>query len=216
MSRTPDFTLYHAPRTRSIRVRWLLQEMGLPYRIEPVAFDTRPAGDETYDQIHPLRKVPAFRDGETTVFESLAIMDYILGRYGPSPLAVSPDEADYGRYLQWLHFGEAGMMLPVSMLLGHTALLPEDKRDPGIAAWSKMETDKLLECLATHAVGDREFVAADRFTAADISLAYMIYLLKIIRQFGDAPDNLKAWFKSLTQRPSWAIASSVDLPEPAE
>lgn len=213
MSRTPDITLYHAPRTRSIRVRWLLEEMGLPHRVQPVAFDQRPAGDENYARINPLRKVPALTDGETTVLESLACLEYLLGRYGPSPLAIAPEEEDYGRYLQWLHFGEGGMMMPVSLLLAHTALLPEAHRDANLAAWSKAETDKLLEVLASHAVGDREFIAGDRLTAADISIAYMLYLLKIIRQFGDAPDNLKAYFKGLTQRESWNVASSVDQPE---
>lgn len=215
MSRTPEFTLYHAPRTRSIRVRWLLEEMGLPYKISHVQFASRPAGDETYAEINPLRKVPSFTDGDTTVLESLAIMQYVLGRYGPSPLEVTPDEADYGRYLQWLHFGESGMMMPVSMLLAHTALLPEQHRDANMAAWAKAETDKLLTCLGEHAVGDREFIAADRFTAADISIAYMCFLLKIIRQFGSAPDNLKAYFKGLTQRETWKIASAVEEAQPA-
>jgi glutathione S-transferase len=215
MTGSPDFTLYHAPRTRSIRVRWLLEEMGLPYKLEPVQFAQRPAGDEAYAEIHPLRKVPAFTDGDTVVLESLATLQYILGRYGPSPLEIRPDEPDYGRYLQWLHFGEAGMIMPVSLLLAHTALLPEDKRDPAMVAWARAETDKLIDCLSSHAIGEREFIAGDRFTAADISVGYMFYLLKIIRQFGDAPDNLKAYFKNLTQRESWVLASTVEASEPA-
>jgi glutathione S-transferase len=210
MSRSPDFTLYHAPRTRSIRVRWLLEEMGLPYRIEPVQFTQRPVGDENYALIHPLRKVPAFTDGDATVLDSLAILQYVLGRYGPSELEVTPDEPDYGRYLQWLHFGESGMLMPVSLLMAHTVLLPEASRDPKMAAWARAETDKLIVCLSDHAIGEREFIAADRFTAADISIAYMFYLLKIIRQFGDAPDNLKAYFKSLTERSTWVKASAVE------
>lgn len=210
MSRKPDITLYHAPRTRSIRVRCLLEEMKLPYTLEHVAFDQRPAGDAAYAEINPLRKVPAMTDGNSKVLESLAIMEYLLGRYGPSPLGLTPEDAEYDRYLQWLHFGEAGMMMPVSLLLAHTALLPEDKRDPNLAAWSKSETDKILSVLGEHAIGDREFIAGGRFTAADISVAYMCYLLKIIRQFGDAPDNLQAWFKSVAQRESWITASAVD------
>ena len=210
MSTTPDLTLYHAPRSRSIRIRCLLEEMELPYTLVPVAFDKRPAGDAAYAEINPLRKVPALTDGDNKVLESIATMEYLLGRYGPSPLGLTPDEDDYDRYLQWLHFGEAGMMMPVSLLLGHTALLPEDKRDPNLAAWSKAETNKLLAVLGEHAIGDREFIAGNRFTAADISVAYMCYLLKIIRQFSDAPENLKSWFKSLTQRESWIRASAID------
>ena len=133
MSPNPDLTLYHAPRTRSIRVRWLLEEMGLPYRIKPVQFSQRPAGDEAYADIHPLRKVPALTDGDTKTFESLAIMQYLMGRYGPTPCDVPAHDPAYGDYLKWLHFGESGMLMPVSLLLAHTTLLPEDRRDANLA-----------------------------------------------------------------------------------
>jgi glutathione S-transferase len=202
--------LYHAPRTRSIRVRWLLEEMGLDYTLERVAFDKRPAGDEAYAKINPLRKVPALDDDGMVMIESIAIMEYLMGRYGPTPLALSPDEADYGRYLQWLQFGEAGMLMPVNMLMAHTVLLPEKARDPKLAAWARSETDKLLEYISAHGVGSRQFLAGDRFTAADISVCYMLYLLKISRQFSGAPENVNAYFKAQTQRESWKVASEVE------
>tara|TARA_R110000868_G_scaffold229089_2_gene482070 strand:- start:26780 stop:27466 length:687 start_codon:yes stop_codon:yes gene_type:complete len=207
MTRKPDLTLYHAPRTRSIRVRWLLEEMGLPYTLNTVQFATRPAGDESYALIHPLRKVPALKDGDEIVLDSIAIMQYLLGRYGPSPLDVAPDEAEYGRFLHWLHFGESGMIMPVSLLLAHTQLLPEDKRDPNLAQWARHETGKALEFASAHGLGNREFFAGDRFTAADISMGYMFYLLKLIRGFSEAPENLKSYFARLTARPGWVIAS---------
>lgn len=210
MADTSGIRVYHAPRTRSIRVLWLLQEMGVPHEIVPVKFDSRPAGDETYAEIHPLRKVPALDDKGTIVLESLAIVQYLLGRYGPSPLEVTPDEADYGRYLQWLHFGEAGMMMPVSLLLAHTVLLPERARDPKLAAWARSEVDHLLEFIGEHGIGDREYLAGDRLTAADISIVYMLYLIKVMRQFDGAPENVQAYFKRLTKRESWVAATAVE------
>jgi glutathione S-transferase len=208
MADTTGLRVYHAPRTRSIRVRWLLEEMGLPYETVPVQFDTRPAGDEAYAQIHPLRKVPALDDKGTVVLESLAIMQYLMGRYGPTPLDVAPDEADFGRYLQWLHFGEAGMTMPISLLLAHSVLLPEKARDPRLAAWAKSETLHLLDFASRHGLGDGDYFAAGRFTAADISIVYMLFILKMIRQFDEVPENLKSYFKRLTRRDSWAVASA--------
>lgn len=208
MADTTGLRVYHAPRTRSIRVRWLLEEMGLDYETVPVQFDTRPAGDEAYAQIHPLRKVPALEDKGTVVLESLAIMQYLMGRYGPTPLDVAPAEPDFGRYLQWLHFGEAGLTMPVSLLLAHTALLPEKARDPRLASWAKAETLHLLAFASEHGLGEREFFAADRFTAADISIVYMLFILKMIRQFDEVPDNLKDYFRRLTGRDSWIVASA--------
>lgn len=203
-----DLVLYHAPQTRSIRVRWALEEMGLDYRIEPVQFKSRPAGDEAFARISPLRKLPAFRDGAMTMTESNAILQYLLGKYGPSDLEVKPDEADYGRYLQFLHFGEGGMTMPVSLLLAHTALLPEDQRNPALAKWAKIETGKLLVYLADHGLDGRDWLAAGRFTAADISVVYMLYLLKIIRQFDAAPEILKVYFARATGREAWKKASA--------
>jgi glutathione S-transferase len=210
MTQANDLILFHAPRTRSLRVRWLFEEMGLKHTLQPVQFSKRPAGDAAYEKIHPLRKIPALKDGDTIVLESVAILQYVLGRYGPSPLEVLPEEDGYGHYLQMLHFGESGMVMPISLLLAHTALLPENKRDPALAAWAKTEMDKALGYLSETGLADNDYLAADRFTAADISVCYMFYLLKVIRQFDDAPDNLKGYFKRLTQRPSWSVASSTD------
>ncbi len=204
-----DLTLYHAPRTRSIRVKWLLEELGMPYKVEEVQFKTRPAGDEAYAKINPLRKVPALTDGDTIVCESVAILEYILGRYASdSALAVKPDEEEYGRYLNWLHYGEAGMIMPVSMLLGHTALLPEEQRSPQIAAWAKGDTDKVVKALAEAGIGSREYIAADRFTAADISVIYMLFLLKLIGQLEDAPQAVKDYFDRMTAREGWKLATA--------
>lgn len=207
---TPKLRLYHAPRTRSIRVRWLLEEMGLPYTLEAVAFAQRPAGDEAYADIHPLRKVPALDDDGRVMFESVAIMQYIMGRYGPTDLDVRPDEADYHLYLQWLHFGESGMIMPVSLLLAHTMLLPEKARNPVIAKSAKSDTQKALTMLAEHGLKNRDFLVADRFTAADISVVYMLFLLKLIKQLDDAPEAVKTYFERMTGRPSWAVASAID------
>jgi len=201
--------LYHAPRTRSVRVRWLLEEMKLPYTLETVAFGQRPAGDEAYADVHPLRKVPALADKGRVMFESVAIMQYIMGRYGPTDLDVKPEEEDYGLFLQWLHFGESGLIMPVTLLLAHTVLLPEKARSEVIAKSAKADTVKALTMLAEHGLKDRDYLAGNRFTAADISVGYMLFLLKIIKQMDDAPEAVKAYFARLTARPAWAVASAV-------
>ncbi|WP_323760788.1 glutathione S-transferase family protein [Maricaulis sp.] len=205
-----DLRLYHAPRTRSIRVRWLLEEMGLPYTLENVAFAQRPAGDEAYADVHPLRKVPALADKGRVMFESVAILQYVMGRYGPTDLDVRPDEADYDLFLQWLHFGESGMIMPVTLLLAHTVLLPEKARNAAIAKSAKADTVKVLDLLANHGLKDRDYLAGGRFTAADISVGYMLFLLKIIKQFDDAPEPVKAYFSRLTARPGWVAASAAE------
>lgn len=205
----PRFTLFHAPNSRSVRPRWALEEMGLPYRLERVEFTRGDVGGEAFRAINPLQKVPAFKDGDTVILESLAIVEYLITRYGPTPLAVAPDESDYGRYLEWMHFGEATMAMAVNLTLAHTVLLPEAHRDPKVAAWARNQVDHQLAALDKRGLADgRAYLAADRFTAADISLGYMLFLLKIVKQFDGAPDGVRAYFDRLRERPAWVAASA--------
>lgn len=208
MSHDSSLILFHAPMTRSIRARWAMEEMGLDYRLERVAFDRGNVGGEEFRKIHPLQKIPALKDGETVVLESVAIVEYLINRYGPTPLRVDPSEPDYPRYLEWLHYAEGSMGMPVSLLLAHTTLLPEAQRNAGIAKWAKMEVDKHLQLIATRGLEGRDFLASDRFTAADISVGYLLYLLKIIRQLKDAPAPVLAYWERLTAMESWQKASA--------
>lgn len=206
---TPDFTLYHAPMTRSVRVRWALEEMGLPYTLESVAFTRGDVGGDEFRQVNPLQKIPAFKDGDTVILESLAIVQYLITKYGPTPLAVTPDEPDYAAYLEWLHFGEATMSMATNLVLAHTTLLPEAHRNPGLAKWAKAEVNKHLNMIAERGLkGGKSFLAADRLTAADLSVAYMLYLLKIVKQFDGAPDSVAAYFDRIRERPAWKTAST--------
>jgi len=210
MTADPRLTLYHAPMSRSVRARWCLEEMGLPYAIERPNFQHGDVGGEAFKAVNPLQKIPALQDGEDILLESLAICDYLAHRYGPTPLVVTPDEADYGRYLEWTYFGEATMAMGVNLSLAHTSLLPEAHRNPGLAKWARGEVDKQLKVLAERGLenGARRFLAGDRLTLADMSLGYMIFLLKIVKQFDGAPEPVRAYFDRLRQFESWKRASA--------
>ena len=210
----PDITLYHAPMARSVRVRWGLEEMGLPYTLEnfgPITADVRGnLGGEPFKAINPIQKVPAMTDGDTVILESMAMLDYIGHRYGPTNLIVTPEEDDYARYLEWFQFGEATMSISVNMVMAHTVLLPEAHRQPGIAKWAAYMVSEQLGLIGSRGLedGQREFLAGDRLTFADMSVAYMLYLLKITRNFGDAPDSVSAYFNRIKALPSWQAATA--------
>ncbi|GGG96364.1 glutathione S-transferase [Glycocaulis albus] len=208
MSHDANLILFHAPMTRSIRARWAMEEMGLDYRLERVAFDRGNVGGDEYRKIHPLQKIPALKDGDTVILESVAILEYLINRYGPTPLRVDPSESGYPRYLEWLHYAEGSLGMPVNLLLAHTTLLPEAQRNEGIARWAKKEVEKHLQLIATRGLEGRDWLAADRFTAADISVGYLLYLLKIIRQLKDAPPAIQAYWERLTALESWQKASA--------
>lgn len=209
----PNITLYHAPMSRSVRVRWCLEEMGLPHRLEnlgPITANQRgKMGGDAFKAINPMQKIPAMTDGDRVMLESVAMVEYLVTKYGPTELAVTPDEPDYDRYLEWMHFSEGTMSMAVNLTLAHTTLLPEEQRNPGLAKWARMELDKQLKLVAERGLGEgREYLAAGRFTAADIVLGYLFYLLKIVKQFDGAPEPVKAYFDRLKQRPAWQRASA--------
>lgn len=209
----PQLTLYHAPMSRSVRVRWCLEEMGLPYtleRVEPITPQSRGnLGGEALKAVSPLQKVPVLKDGEATMLESVAMVDYLVTKYGPTELAVRPDEADYARYLEWLHFAEGAMSMAVNLTLAHGVFLPEDKRNPALFQWARAELDKLLALLGERGFEDgREFLAGGRLTGADIAIGYLLFLLKIVKQFDGAPENVRVYFDRLRAREAWKTASA--------
>ena len=104
-------TLYHCSAARSFRVLWTLEELGLPYELNMLPFPPRVFAKE-YLGINPLGTVPLFIDGETRMTESAAITQYLVTRYGPTPLAVGVDEPDFGAYLNWLHFRRGDADVP--------------------------------------------------------------------------------------------------------
>jgi len=209
---TPDITLYHAPMSRSVRPRLMLEEMGLPYRLERLSVmgDERGrVGGEAYKAVNPMQKIPAMViDGEV-VLESLAMIQLLGDRFGPTDLIVGRDEPDYARYLEWLFFGEATMGAPINMMLGHTVLLPEERRIPAMLKWARIELAKQMHSLETRGLaGGREWLAGGRFTAADMSVAYMLFMMKITKQFDLVPEIVSAYFDRVRARPAWARATA--------
>src|SRR5208283_3355882 len=126
-------TLYHCAAARSFRPLWMLEELGLAYELKMLPFPPRVLAKH-YLAINPLGTIPFMIDGETRMTESSAICHYLGTRYGPTPLVVGADEPAYGAYLNWLHFGEATLTFPQTLVLRYSFLEPEERRSPQVAA----------------------------------------------------------------------------------
>ena len=200
-------TIYHAPKSRSVRIVWLCEEAGIPYELKtfPVRGDYMASDD--FGAVNPNRKVPAIEDDGIILFESVAIMEYLLAKHGHGSLAPAPsDSKAYGPYLQWLHYGEAGMGNYVTMALAHRALLPEAHRSEAMAAWGTAETKKTLDVLAGP-LGAHDYLLPSGFSAADISVVYMLLLAKFAGMSKDFPEPVSAYFARCTERDAWKKAS---------
>ena len=158
---------------RGFRVVWLLEEMGLPYRLRPVDLLADVEDDAEFMAINPAGFIPAIQDGDVTMVESIAIMEYLMARYGPTALAPDPHDSDFPAYQQFLHLGEAGLAASMYFVVVSRNLAPEaERRNWG--ARKALEVFETRQGLVTRQLARSPYLAGERFTAADISVTYAL------------------------------------------
>ncbi|MFT4672037.1 MAG: glutathione S-transferase [Pseudohongiellaceae bacterium] len=206
--------LWHCPMARSIRPLWTLEEMGLGYDIEVMQFPPRFL-HPGYTEINPIGTVPFFTDDSAgpdavvEMTESVGISQYLVDKYGPTDLAVLPDEQDYGIYLNWLHRSDATLTFPQTLVLRYTLLEPEATRLPKVAEDYRKWFYSRLRSLEMATAG-REFLCADRFTIADIAVGFALYLAESLNLDGGFKPNTQAYYQRLKARPGFQRAIEYD------
>ena len=197
--------LYHCINARSLRPLWTLEEMRLPYELTVLPFPPRALAPE-YKQFNPLGTIPLLLDGDTRMTESAAICHYLTTRHGPSPLAVAVDEPDYGAFLNWTHFGEATLTFPQTLVLRYARFEPKERRQPQVAQdYAQWFLARLRAIEAVLADG-REFLCAQRFTVADISVGYALLLGTVLKLDEQYHPNVATYWQRLGQREGYARA----------
>jgi glutathione S-transferase len=191
-------TLYHCMSARSFRPLWTLEELRLPYELKMLPFPPR-VHQREYLQVNPLGTIPTLFDDRMRMTESAAICQYLVTKYGPSELAVRVDEADYGPWLNWLHFGEATLTFPQTLVLRYTTLEPPERRQPQVVEDYRRWFFGRLRAVEA-ATAEREHLCAGRFTAADISVGYALMLAERLGLHPDFPAPVAAYWQRLQQR----------------
>lgn len=203
-----DLKLFHCWGARSFRPLWTLEELGVPYSLEMLPFPPR-ALKPAYLDINPLGTVPCLIDGEIRMTESAAICQYLAVRFGGTSLAVAPDEPGYGAFLNFLHFGEATLTFPQTLVLRYSQLEPPQRRNPQAAddygRWFLARLRMISHVLANH-----QYVAADRFTAADISVGYALLLSTYTGLKDYLPPVVADYWERLQSRPGYQAARSAE------
>ena len=198
-------TLYHAPNSRSSRVMWLLEEMGVPYDTVICGVRDQPAEMRAHN---PARTVPVMTDGDLVLTESVIMLEYIAATYGPTDLAMTPDEPGYWDYRQLLMAGEATLAAPLNAIVGTTFFGPDDQKDNWSLGLIRLSFRKRLGLVARRLEAS-DFVAGGRFTIADISVVYAIHLALRAEMFGlkdlISPE-LAAYRDRLAARPAFQKA----------
>ena len=196
--------VHHLNDSRSQRILWLLEELGVPYEIRRYQRDaqTRLAPPEL-KSVHPLGKSPVISDDGRVIIESGAIIDYIIRRHGAGRLQPDPASPAYDDYVQWLHFAEGSAMLPMLLKL-YTSLL-------GAAAAPL--TPRIESEIANHLgymdamLAGRDYLMGGDLTGADIQLSFVGEVAEA-RANRAAYPNVDAWVRRFQARPAYQAALS--------
>jgi glutathione S-transferase len=194
--------VHHLNNSRSQRILWLLEELGIDYEI--INYERDPVtrlAPAALKAVHPLGKSPVITDGDLVVAESGAIIEYIVRKYGKGSLLPAIDSPDYIRYLQWMHFAEGSAMLPLLL-----ALYVGKLGDAGAPLKPRIngEIDNHLRYLDAE-LGRNDYLLGAELTAADIQVSFVVEVADA-RNLLDNYVNLSRYAERIHARPAYTRA----------
>ena len=193
--------LHFAPNSRAGRIVWLLEELGLPYELNRMDFHPRDLKSEEHRKRHPLGRVPVLEDGDVNIYESGAIVEYILERHKNGGLKPAVDAPEYPDYLQWFHYCEGMVMPPVNTIVVQTVLLPPERRDEMALSQAQRLLTKALAPVDA-ALADRDYLIG-QFSAADVMLGHACFMSNRLGCVPNEMSNLKAYVERIAARPAF-------------
>lgn len=197
--------IYHAKHTRSLRVVWLAEELGVPHEIKHLPFSPGALRSDEYLSINPFGSLPAIEDGGVRMSESGAICQYLTERYGKAPFKRVLGDPDYPAYLQWIHAGEATLTPPLASVAQHTVMRPPEKRIAMIAG-EATETFRERMQVLDRTLGEDGYLLGKDFTAADVMVGYALHLAALFNLLADAPDDVQKYWQRLSSREAYQKA----------
>lgn len=198
--------IYHADNTRSIRVIWLCEELGLPLDVEKIDFSPTYLASDEWRVKSPTGKVPVMDDGEIRIFESGAMMDYILHRYGNGALQPPPSDLEQvALYRQWCWFAEATLARPLGDIAQHTFVRPPEQRLTAVVTDAQQRAANFLNALETP-LRKQDYLLSLGFSAADIMLGYSLRLADVVGMPLKDWSSLHAYYERLLSRPGFEKA----------
>ena len=205
--------LHHCPQARSMRVLWLLDELGVAFEVATHGFDKN-LRDPTYLKLSPAGRVPALEIDGMTMFESGAMMEYLCELFPEAGLGRLPGDQERAEWLTWVHFAETVSQHVANLTQQHIMLYDDAMRSPVVM---KLEAARLAKCYAAieaRLAGDgaaRDYLLSSGFSAADIGVGQAVYLGRFFASI-DGFAHLRAWYDRITARPGFAAS----LPKPGD
>ena len=199
--------LHFAPNSRAGRIIWLLEELKLPYEVNRMDFHPKDLKSDEHRSRHPLGRIPVLDDGDVRIYESGAIVEYVLERHKNGNLKPDVSSNTYPNYLQWFHYCEGMVMPPINTIVVQTILLPEDRRDETVLNQAKKLLSKSLEPVNKELEG-KEYLIGD-FSAADIMLGHACFMSNRLGCVSEEMLNMKSYVDNINKRPAFQTAISM-------
>ena len=193
--------------TRAGRVVWLLEELGLEYEVNIMPFTKEGLKSPEHRSRHALGRVPVLEDGDISIFESGAIIDYVLERHKNGGLKPNSDASESPFYLQWYHYCEGMVMPPMNQIVVQTILLPADRRDEAVLNQAKKLLSKALAPV-NDALAGKDYLIGD-FSAADLMLGHSCFMANRLGCVTDDMQNIKDYVARIDSRPAFKKAISM-------
>ncbi len=200
--------IYHSPLSRSSRVVWLAEELGIPYELEQLVMFSDEMQRPEYLAIHPLGKVPAIDDGGFVLWETSAIFQYLVAKYSDGALIPSADTPDGARAIQWMDFAENPLTVIMGETVAHESALPEGRRIPALVERGR-EIGPDLVRVVERALDPGPLILGEAFSAADIMLGFGLNIAKYLGYVTDETPRVRDYCDRLAERPAYSRANSV-------
>ncbi len=193
--------LYFASNTRAGRIVWLLEELGIRYELNKMKFHPSELKSNEHRERHPLGRVPVLEDNGIVMYESGAIVEYILARYAEGRLKPDIKSDVFPLYLQWFHYCEGMVMPPMNTIVVQTIILPEERRNKETLLQAEKLLNKSLMPIDKN-LEDKEYLIGD-FSAADIMLGHALFMSNKLGCVGGDMSNIKNYLKKIEKRSSF-------------
>ena len=198
-------TVHHLGKSQSERIVWLCEELEIPYQLQcyrrdPVTMLAPP----DYKALHPVGAAPVITDGELTLAESGAVVEYIIARYGNGRLRLPPAHPDFAAFLYWFHFVNGTLQAQMGRLMILNRL--DLAADNPVLQATRGRVDRSFD-LVNARLGDAEYLAGGEFTSADIMIGFSLTTMRYFQPYalGRCP-NIVRYLARTAQRPAYQRA----------
>lgn len=199
--------LYYARESRAVRVAWVLEELGLEYDVHKFSLGDRSMREPAYLSLHPMGRVPTLEDGKIRLFESGAIVQYILEKYGNGRFVPRSNNSNFASYLQWFHYAEGMIMPPMNTLVVETILLPPERRiEINVKRASKLLNQMLYA--VNENLSDKAYLVGPEMTAAEFMTGHAVIMSQRLGIDMQDKPYLIEYIKRLETRDAFITASN--------